>query len=58
MAARLNIQLVVEGVETKGQLYLIQEIGCTLVQGYLFAKPMAYPDLAGCLKYAFKLRDE
>ena len=58
MAARLNIQLVVEGVETKGQLYLIQEIGCTLVQGYLFAKPMAYPDLAGGLKYAFKLRDE
>lgn len=58
MAARLNIQLVVEGVETKGQLYLIQEIGCTLVQGYLFAKPMAYPDLTGCLKYAFKLRGE
>lgn len=58
MAARLNIQLVVEGVETKGQLYLIQEIGCTLVQGYLFAKPMAYPDLVGGLKYAFKLRDE
>lgn len=58
MAARLNIQLVVEGVETKGQLYLIQEIGCALVQGYLFAKPMAYPDLAGCLKYAFKLRGE
>jgi EAL domain-containing protein (putative c-di-GMP-specific phosphodiesterase class I) len=58
MAARLNIQLVVEGVETKGQLYLIQEIGCALVQGYLFAKPMAYPDLVGGLKYAIKLRDE
>jgi EAL domain-containing protein (putative c-di-GMP-specific phosphodiesterase class I) len=52
MTSRLHIQLVVEGVETKGQLYLIQEIGCTLVQGYIFAEPMAYADLEKSLKKA------
>ena len=44
MARNLNIQLVAEGIETLGQLRSVQELGCQLMQGYYFAKPMS-PDI-------------
>ena len=40
MAAALNVKVVVEGVETIGQLKLVSDLGCHLIQGYLFAEPM------------------
>jgi EAL domain-containing protein (putative c-di-GMP-specific phosphodiesterase class I) len=32
--------LVAEGVETLEQLRLLEKIGCDLVQGYYFSKPL------------------
>jgi EAL domain-containing protein (putative c-di-GMP-specific phosphodiesterase class I) len=40
MARNLNIKLVAEGIETIDQLKAVQELGCDLLQGYYFAKPM------------------
>lgn len=40
MAGDLNADLVVEGVETLSQLQLLQQLGCTVFQGYYFARPM------------------
>ena len=40
MARNLNIKLVAEGIETIEQLKAVQELGCDLLQGYFFAKPM------------------
>lgn len=40
LAANLGLQSVAEGVETPEQLAMLQEFGCTLVQGNLFARPM------------------
>jgi len=40
MAETLSIDCIVEGVETEQQLNELQNIGCTLFQGYLFYKPM------------------
>jgi EAL domain-containing protein (putative c-di-GMP-specific phosphodiesterase class I) len=34
-----GLRLVIEGVETQQQADLLQELGVTLVQGYLFGKP-------------------
>ena len=40
MAKKLNIKVVVEGVEHLENVHLMQECGCSIAQGYYFAKPM------------------
>lgn len=41
MARKLGIKAVAEGVETRDDLDLLRRLGCDLVQGYFFARPMA-----------------
>lgn len=40
IAENLGIPVVAEGVETEGQLKLLRDLGCPLVQGYYFAHPI------------------
>lgn len=40
MADKLQLEVLAEGVETKEQVELLQNIGCDQVQGYYYAKPM------------------
>lgn len=40
LAQNLQLNLIAEGIETPLQLQLLQEMGCTNGQGYLFARPM------------------
>lgn len=40
LAKSLDLTVVSEGVETKGQANFLKEIGCDIIQGYYFAKPM------------------
>jgi len=40
MAHSLNFQVVAEGVETNEQLDQLKRLGCDLIQGYLFGKPI------------------
>ncbi|GGB55317.1 EAL domain-containing protein [Shewanella inventionis] len=44
MASHLNVKVVAEGVETKGQHQILQQLSCDYLQGYLFAKPMPAKD--------------
>lgn len=44
MARELGMDTVVEGVETEKQVKFLQEIGCNVIQGYYFAKPMSTDD--------------
>lgn len=44
LAKDLNITFVAEGVETGAQLTALKEIGCPLVQGYYFSKPLSESD--------------
>ena len=41
LCKELNIPLLCEGVETKEQVDFLKSIGCNLVQGFYFAKPMS-----------------
>lgn len=40
-----NIQVIAEGVETTSQLKILQDLGCSLIQGYLFSKPKPLKEL-------------
>lgn len=40
IARYLDVVVVAEGVETQGQLELLRDAGCDLVQGYYFSKPL------------------
>ena len=40
LASDLKMQTTAEGVETPEELALVRNLGCSLVQGYIFGKPM------------------
>ena len=42
---KMGQHVVVEGVETKGQLDVLLQMGCDAVQGYYFAKPQPVSEL-------------
>ena len=44
LCKELDIPLLCEGVETKGQVNFLKQSGCSLVQGFYFAKPMPVED--------------
>ena len=48
LASDLKMQTTAEGVETPEELALVRSLGCSLVQGYIFGKPMP-PEEAGAL---------
>lgn len=50
MANKLGLGLLAEGVETKEQVELLQNIGCDQVQGYYYAKPMPAEDFFNLLR--------
>lgn len=41
MASGLNMKILAEGIETREQLKIIQDLGVNEYQGYLFSKPIA-----------------
>ena len=44
LASDLKMQTTAEGVETQEELQLVRDLGCSLVQGYIFGKPMPPED--------------
>jgi len=45
LASALQLEVTAEGVETNDQTKLLRELGCTSLQGYLFARPMSDDDM-------------
>ena len=44
IAKNLQIPVVAEGVESEAQLQLLKKLGCPLVQGYYFSRPVPAPE--------------
>ena len=40
MAEHMKVRTIVEGVETKEQVEFIKKIGCDIIQGYYYSKPI------------------
>jgi EAL domain-containing protein (putative c-di-GMP-specific phosphodiesterase class I) len=45
MAQSLKLRVVAEGVETDGQRRILKGLGCDEMQGYVFSRPLAVPDV-------------
>jgi EAL domain-containing protein (putative c-di-GMP-specific phosphodiesterase class I) len=43
LGAALDIRVVAEGIETEAECTIVQALGCSIGQGYLFAAPMEAP---------------
>lgn len=50
IAAEIGAEIVVEGVETKEQVIFIKNLGCSLIQGYYFSKPLS---LENAMEYTY-----
>lgn len=46
IAKFLNVPTVAEGVETESQLNTLKKMGCQIIQGYYFSKPVAPQEFA------------
>ena len=47
LAGRLGLEVVAEGVETEPQVALLAGLGCTLMQGFYYAKPLPWEESVG-----------
>ena len=53
MANALNCSLVAEGIETKQQALILHGLGCRLVQGFYFSRPVAADDIPELMEKRF-----
>ncbi len=58
LANALNFTLVAEGVETRDQASVMQGLGCHIMQGYLFSRPVSGKDIPELMKVDFSLESK
>lgn len=50
MSKSLGLNIVAEGAETDSQVQMLKDMGCNIVQGYYYGKPMPYDEFLEFLK--------
>jgi len=50
IGASLGIKVVAEGVETLEQAHILRDLGCDILQGYAFARPMPAQELINWIR--------
>jgi diguanylate cyclase (GGDEF)-like protein len=45
LGRQMELKVIAEGIETTSQLEILRQAGCSLIQGYLLARPMALAEL-------------
>ena len=49
IAELLEVPVIAEGVETKEQMDLLKEMGCDVIQGYYFSRPLSAEDFSALI---------
>jgi EAL domain-containing protein (putative c-di-GMP-specific phosphodiesterase class I) len=49
LCRNLNLECIIEGVESKEQYQLLEQMGYHLIQGYYFSKPVSVLELPDLL---------
>lgn len=57
LAQALHIEVTAEGVETEEQYKFLKHLGCDMIQGFYFAKPMPEEDFGKLLKSTREVSD-
>lgn len=52
LAKHLNMEIVAEGIETEDQVNFLRNLGCDMIQGFYFAKPMPVNEFEKLMGYA------
>ena len=50
LAENIDMGVIVEGVETRSQMEMLKTLGCDLMQGYYFSKPLEEEQFRALLK--------
>jgi len=51
MSHRLKMKVVAEGVESAQQVQLLKQMGCDIIQGYYYSKPLPLDELLAFLEF-------
>lgn len=54
IAGNMNIPVIAEGVEDKTELKILKEMGCNIVQGFYFSRPIPAEEFEKLLNKKFK----
>jgi EAL domain-containing protein (putative c-di-GMP-specific phosphodiesterase class I) len=57
IAKTFGMDIVIEGVETEGQFNTLSDMGCNLIQGYYFSRPLSLEKFKNLVKENDKLEE-
>ncbi|MBN7774320.1 putative bifunctional diguanylate cyclase/phosphodiesterase [Clostridium aminobutyricum] len=52
LSQKMNLEIVAEGVEEADQLNFLDQMGCHLIQGYIYSKPLPLEDIEPIVKHS------
>lgn len=55
LSKALNLNIVAEGVETRAQKNILRQAGCTIIQGFLFSKPVSVEEIDEMMRHDRRL---
>jgi EAL domain-containing protein (putative c-di-GMP-specific phosphodiesterase class I) len=57
IARLLEVPVIAEGVETKEQMEMLKKLGCDIIQGYYFSKPLPPEEFGALIEKEIKEND-